>query len=82
MYIFLVPYWLPFPSSEYGGLQCVIAKDEDHALEILSSVVDDYLSEAYPDYRECIKDVLINCKRYRLDRHVKYDEGIVKEFLT
>lgn len=82
MYIFLVPYWMPFPSSEYGGLQCVIAEDEDQALEILCSDVSEWGAEDCPDYRQRIKEKLIICKRYRLDPHVKYLAGIVTEFLT
>ena len=34
--IYLVDYWVPFPSSEYGGMISVIAKDDKECFDILS----------------------------------------------
>ena len=27
--IYIVSYWLPFPASEYGGVQVVIAENDE-----------------------------------------------------
>lgn len=34
-YIYLVDYWVPFPSSEYGGMISVIAEDDEECFDIL-----------------------------------------------
>ena len=34
--IYLVDYWVPFPSSEYGGMISVIAEDDKECIDILS----------------------------------------------
>ena len=34
-YLYLVDYWVPFPSSEYGGLLTLIAKDDNECHDIL-----------------------------------------------
>ena len=34
--IYLVDYWVPFPSSEYGGMISVIAKDDKECFDLLS----------------------------------------------
>ena len=34
--IYLVVYWVPFPSSEYGGMISVIAEDDKECFDILS----------------------------------------------
>ena len=35
-YIYLVDYWVPFPSSEYGGMISVIAQDDKECFDLLS----------------------------------------------
>lgn len=40
-YLYIVDYWVPFPSSEYGGLINVIAKDDNECHDILRDA-DDY----------------------------------------
>ena len=34
--LYIVDYWVPFPSSEYGGLINLIAETDTEAFEILS----------------------------------------------
>ena len=34
-YIYLVDYWVPFPSSEYGGMISVIAEDDQECFDLL-----------------------------------------------
>jgi len=34
-YLYIVDYWVPFPSSEYGGLINVIAEDDIECHDIL-----------------------------------------------
>lgn len=34
-YLYLVDYWVPFPSSEYGGLVSVIAENDQECHDLL-----------------------------------------------
>jgi hypothetical protein len=34
-YIYLIDYWVPFPSSEYGGMISVIAQDDEECFDLL-----------------------------------------------
>jgi hypothetical protein len=34
-YLYLVDYWVPFPSSEYGGVVSVIAENEQECHDLL-----------------------------------------------
>jgi hypothetical protein len=35
-YLYLIDFWVPFPSSEYGGLINLIAENDTEAFSILS----------------------------------------------
>lgn len=76
--IYIVDYWMPFPSSEYGGVQIVVAESDMHCERILADAVDDYYKQQYPSYRERIADAIKKAKRYPVDAEC----GIVHEFLT
>lgn len=39
-YLYIVDYWVPFPSSEYGGVINVIADDEVECHDILRDCGD------------------------------------------
>lgn len=34
-YIYLIDYWVPFPSSEYGGMISVIAENDKECFDLL-----------------------------------------------
>lgn len=35
--IFIIDFWIPFPSSEYGGIVIVIAKNENDAINCIAN---------------------------------------------
>ena len=82
MYLFMVDYWLPFPSSEYGGLQCVVAENEDEVINLLLEEVDDCYREEYEYYKQRIKANVSKSVRLKLDSSIRIESGIVKEFIT
>lgn len=82
MYLFMVDYWLPFPSSEYGGLQCVVAENEDEVINLLLEEVDDYYKEGYENYEQLIKANVSKSVRLKLNSSIRIESGIVNEFLT
>jgi hypothetical protein len=53
--IFIVDSWVPFPSSEYGGVQVVIADDEAEAVKLIAELEMDYEKKHYPDHKELIE---------------------------
>ena len=44
-YLYLVDYWVPFPSSEYGGVISVIAESDNECHDLLLDWRNDYDSE-------------------------------------
>ena len=43
--LYLVDYWVPFPSSEYGGMVAVVAKDDNECHDVLLDWCDDVESQ-------------------------------------
>jgi hypothetical protein len=76
--IYLVPYWLPFPSSEYGGVQVVIADGKHEARQLLIKD-SDYYKKRYPDYEERISECLDKALSYPVQAE---ESGIVYDFTT
>ena len=76
-YLYLVDFWVPFPSSEYGGIVAVIAEDDNECHDILRdsevSYDDSYDSEIMPN--------VVRAQRFQL---VDSDEPsrIVEQFTT
>lgn len=46
-YIYLVDYWVPFPSSEYGGMISVIAENDKECFDMLADFPQ--FDESYQD---------------------------------
>jgi hypothetical protein len=76
--LYIVDYWMPFPSSEYGGVQLVVAYTDAECERILAEDVSEYHRKDIPDYRERIANEIKKAKRLPVDAEV----GIVYEFTT
>jgi hypothetical protein len=79
--LYLVNYWVPFPASKYGGLQAVLALDDDECYELIKKYSDDMGITRYQnDYEELIKARIKKATRYE----IKGDNpsGIVRSFTT
>lgn len=74
-FLYLVDYWVPFPSSEYGGLITVIAEDDNECHDILRD------SNDYDDrYPQKIMERVVAAPRFPL---VNNEESrIVESFTT
>ena len=81
MKIYLVPYWMPFPSSEYGGLECIIAENDEQCIQILADDVGEYFRGQYPDFMERIRSEVVGAKSYELAGS-NLEPGIVSSFTT
>jgi hypothetical protein len=75
-YLYLVDYWVPFPSSEYGGLINVIAKNDIECHDILL----DWRDECDDKYDNLIMEKVNVASSYALAEDI--ESGIVETFTT
>jgi hypothetical protein len=74
-YLYIVDYWVPFPSSEYGGIINLIAESDTQAFEILSN--ESQFDERYTDR---IMERVVNAQRFELVED--FESGILEAFTT
>ena len=74
-YLYIVDYWVPFPSSEYGGLINLIAESDTEAFTILSQ--EQQFDDRYVDR---IMPNVMNAQKFRLQD--EYESGIIESFTT
>lgn len=74
-YLYIVDYWVPFPSSEYGGLINLIAENDTEAFEILSQ--EEQFDERYVDR---IMERVVNAQKFALVDD--YESGLLEAFTT
>lgn len=73
--LYIVDYWVPFPSSEYGGLINLIASNDTEAFTILSE------EESFDDrYINLIMERVVNAQKFKLQDD--YESGILEAFTT
>jgi hypothetical protein len=73
--LYIVDYWVPFPSSEYGGVINLIAEDDTEAFKILSK------EEQFDDqYQHLIMQAVIKAQKFKLVDD--YESDIIEAFTT
>lgn len=75
-YLYIVDYWVPFPSSECGGLINLIAENDTEAFELL--VNDKQLDDGR--YQNKIMERVVNAQKFALVDD--YESGILEAFTT
>ena len=73
--LYIVDYWVPFPSSEHGGLINLIAESDTEAFTILSQ--EKQYDERYVDR---IMPNVVNAQKFALAD--EYVSGIIDSFTT
>ena len=73
--LYIVDYWVPFPSSEYGGLINLIAESDTEAFTILAN--EEEFDERYTDR---IMERVVNAQKFALKDN--YESGILEAFTT
>ena len=73
--LYIVDYWVPFPSSEYGGLINLIAESDTEAFTILSQ--EEQYDKRYVDR---IMSNVVNAQKFALAD--EYVSGIINSFTT
>jgi hypothetical protein len=74
-YLYLVDYWVPFPSSEYGGVVSLIAESDTEAFEILAN--EEGFDKAY---QNLIMPSVVKSQKFSLVD--EYESGIIDAFTT
>jgi len=76
-YLYIVNHYVPFPSSEYGGIWNVIAEHEDECFDLITAKdVGNFDEKYYGNLRENI----LNSRKFAL---VDEEQSrIVEEFTT
>lgn len=73
--LYIVDYWVPFPSSEYGGVVSLIAEDDTEAFELLSD------EKGFDDrYTNLIMPNVVKAQKFKLVDD--YESGIIDAFTT
>ena len=74
-YLYMIDFWVPFPSSEYGGLINLIAENDTEAFSILSQ------EGSYDErYVNLIMPNVVSAQKFKLSD--EYESGIIDSFTT
>ena len=73
--LYIVDYWVPFPSSEYGGVVNLIAENDTEAFAILSQ--EEQFDERYVNM---IMPNVVSAQKFKLQD--EYESGIIDSFTT
>ena len=46
-YVYIMDYWVPFPTSEYGGVLTIIAENDDEVYNLICS--EDGIDQGHKD---------------------------------
>lgn len=74
-YLYIVDYWVPFPSSESGGLINLIAESDTEAFELLSQ--DESFDKMYQNR---IMERVVSAQKFKLVDD--YESGVLEAFVT
>ena len=76
-FLYIVDHYVPFPSSEYGGLWNVIAEDDDECFDLIAAEDNGgFYEQYYTDLREKI----ITSRTYALAEDV--ESQVIEGFTT
>tara|TARA_Y100000389_G_C17312094_1_gene438521 strand:+ start:643 stop:882 length:240 start_codon:yes stop_codon:yes gene_type:complete len=75
-YFYIINHYVPFPSSEYGGLWNVVAESDDECFDLIAENDNGYNQAYYPILRENI----MKCQCFELNGNHK--SSIVEQFTT
>ena len=74
-FLYIIDYWVPFPSSEYGGTISLIAQNDTEAFEVLAS------EDGFPpEYRHLIMKNVIEAQKLQLAD--EYPEPMIVDAFT
>jgi len=76
-FLYVVDHYVPFPTSEYGGIWNVIAQDDDECFDLITAQDSgDFNEQFYSNLRENI----IKSRVFELAG--QHESSVVEEFTT
>lgn len=75
-FLYIVEHFVPFPSSEYGGIWNVVAKDENECFDLITEQDQEFNVKFYSELRHNIQ----NARVFALADEV--ESTVVEEFTT
>ncbi len=76
-FFYIVDHYVPFPSSEYGGIWNVIASTHEECFDLITDADDgDFNTTFYANLR----DNILKSRKFALEEEL--DSGIVEQFIT
>ena len=75
-YLYVVDHFVPFPSSEYGGIWNVIASDNEECFDLITDFDADDNLEHYSDLRQNI----MKARVFPLAQDI--ESSVITEFTT
>ncbi len=75
-FLYLVNFWVTFPTSEYGGIIAVIGEDDNEVHDILLNWREDYLEK----YDSLIMQNVVDAQTFALAEDVESE--VVESFTT
>ena len=75
-FFYIVDHFIPFPTSEYGGVWNVIAESDEECFDLIAQQDENYNEQYYGQLRENI----MKSMNYELAEDL--ESGIVEEFTT
>lgn len=76
-FLYIVDHYVPFPSSEYGGIWNVIASDDNECFDLISAEDNDNF---YEKFYSDLKENILNARVYQLAEDL--DSAVVESFTT
>ena len=74
-YFYVVNHYVPFPSSEYGGMWNVIAENDDECFDLISEG-----DSQYPQYFNKLRENIIKANKFKLADDL--ESKVADSFLT
>ena len=76
-YLYIVDHYIPFPTSEYGGLWVVIAEDDDECFDLIAAEDD---GNFYEQHYTTLRENVLNARTYALAEDE--DSRVIESFTT
>jgi len=76
-FLYIVQHYVPFPSSEYGGIWNVVAEDDNECFDL---IVENDSGNFYEKYYSDLKENILNATTFALAEDV--ESAVVESFTT
>lgn len=75
--LYVVDHYVPFPTSEYGGLWVVIAENDDECFDLIADEDD---GNFYEQHYTSLRENILNARTYSLAEDE--DSRVIEGFTT